>query len=717
MTSSCERPAQPRVLIVDDDPTTRLLARETLEQAGFVVVDAADGEAALAVLEGGEPDLVLLDVDMPGIDGFEVCRRMRAIADAARLPIVMITGLDDTVSISRAYEHGATDFISKPINWPILGHRARYVLRSAYTMRDLHAAQVRMHEALVVFEASGQGIMTTDAKGVITSMNPAMCAITGYAAHEAIGGKPSLFHSNRHDASFYAALWATLLSTGRWEGEIWNRRKNGEIYPQWLSISAVRDAEGKIVEYVALGSDITQRKQQEEAVWRQANFDPLTGLANRNLLHDRLERALSRAQRNEKKVGLMFVDLDGFKWINDTLGHHVGDELLVQVARRLRSCVREQDTAARLGGDEFTLVIQDVADGEDLLPIGEKVVSLLSTPFTLAGSAHQLSGSVGITVYPDDADNVPDLFRNADIAMYKAKEAGKNRFQFYAQHMQADAMARMLMEADLRVAIEAQAFSLHYQPICSAGGELVGAEALLRWHHPARGNVPPLEFVPVAEDSGLIVPIGAWVLHEVGRQWQRWRACGHPPLRVAVNVSGVQFREGSLSEHLRQMLDACRMPPGCLVLEVNESVLLGGGEIEARMREIKALGVGYAVDDFGTGFSSLSYLKRSPVDTVKIDRRFIDGCADDPDDARLVAAVVNMAHSLGRRVTAEGVETEAQAAFLRDLGCDDLQGGLIGRPMTAEAFEALLGRGRGHAAPEGPEPAAASPAASAPPRT
>ncbi len=560
----------------------------------------------------------------------------------------------------------------------------------------------RMREALVVFNASSQAIMTTDAAGVITSVNPAFCAITGYAVDEVLGHRSSMFKSGRHNPAFFGTMWSRLGEGGAWEGEIWNRRKNGEIYPQWLTITAVRGDDGAVVEYVSLFSDITERKQQEEAIWRQANFDPLTDLANRSLLQDRLEHALAQARRHGGKVGLMFLDLDGFKWINDSLGHDAGDEMLVEVARRLRASVREQDTVARLGGDEFTVVVCDLHDEhdmEDLHVVAEKLVAVLREPFLLGGTRHHVSGSVGITVFPDDGEDVQTLLRNADIAMYKAKQAGKNRAQFYAHHMQADALARVQMENDLRVAVEQQQFVLHYQPIVdTASGRIVGAEALIRWQHPRRGVVSPAEFIPVAEDCGLIVPIGAWALHEAVHQSRAWREAGYPALRIAVNVSGVQFREPGLPELVRSLLAGAADGREQLMLEITESVLMDSSEeAEARMREINGQGIGYSLDDFGTGFSSLSYLKRFPVDVVKIDHSFVRDCPDDRNDASLVEAIINMAHSLDLQVTAEGVESEAQRDFLRRLGCDYLQGYLIGRPMPAPELAArMAGEGAFH---------------------
>ncbi|WP_343036059.1 bifunctional diguanylate cyclase/phosphodiesterase [Aromatoleum toluvorans] len=573
-------------------------------------------------------------------------------------------------------------------------------LRCVGTVEDItvrRLTEARMREAMVVFSASSQGIMTMDAEGTITSVNPAFCRITGYSAKEVIGRQSTVFRSERQEDAFHEAMWSALRSVGEWEGEIWNRRRSGESYPQWLTMSAVRGEGGDIVEYVALFSDITERKQHEDEIWRQANFDALTGLANRSLLYDRLDRALAQARRKGCRAGLLFLDLDGFKWVNDTLGHDVGDELLVEVARRLQGCVREQDTVARLGGDEFTIVVGELRDTEDLRTVGDKVLGVLAEPIVLAGSRHQISGSMGITVYPDDGEDVQSLLRNADIAMYKSKQNGKNRFHFYAREMQSDALKRMQIEADLRAALAQSEFTLEYQPIVAAdSGELFGAEALIRWLHPERGAVAPADFVPVAEDSGLIVPIGTWVLREAVRQMHEWNQRGHVLPHLAVNVSGVQFRDPALPALIADVLDDHAVASGALTLEICESVMVDANSAtEMRMRALKELGVDYSLDDFGTGFSSLSYLKRFPVDIVKIDRSFVRDCPDDRSDAHLVEAIINMAHSLDLKVVAEGVETQAQADFLRELECDYLQGYLISRPLRAEAFEALLAPGRG----------------------
>ncbi|MBK7003649.1 MAG: EAL domain-containing protein [Rhodoferax sp.] len=799
----------PLALVVDDDAMMRLLARETLEQAGFIVSEAGCGEDALEMLRAQDPHvqtLILLDVEMSGIDGFECCHKIRAIADAATLPIIMVTGHDDGQSVARAYAAGATDFVTKPINWPILGHRALYVLRGAQTLHQLreseqrtaamlaaipdtivrlgphdtvidykpssdagfvafagqnllglsldaifpapvannlaHAAhqtlrsgatQVLFHpvetqerryhcetrvarmgqnevialirditaqemaeshknEALAVFTASNQGICTTDCDGTVTAINPAFTEITGYKVSEVVGKPSAFFATAKQNSTLYDAMQAALAHNNVWEGELWDRRQSGETYPQWLTVLAIRNSDGLVLKFVLLFMDITVRKQHEQDMWHQANHDPLTGLANRSLLHDRLERALAHARRDGGKAGVVFIDLDGFKLINDTLGHASGDKLLIDVAHRLQTSVREQDTVARLGGDEFCLVIHGLNNVNDLQGIAEKVVALLARPYTLSNSQYYLSGSVGVTIFPDDGDDVGVLLKNADMAMYQAKQAGKNRFRFFSDNMQMVVQQRAELAHDLRLAVEQNAFVLHYQPIVAAeSGVLVGAEALIRWQHPKRGLVSPLEFIPVAEDCGLMVRIGEWVLRQAAYQWREWKNQGHAPLRMAVNVSAVQFGDGGLPILVEKVRKEYAIPPGALVLEITESLLMDGSRAaENHMREIKAQGVAYALDDFGTGYSSLAYLRRFPIDTLKIDRSFVHQSIENRKDAYLVEAIINMAHSINLQVIAEGVETEAQLELLRELGCDYLQGFLLGKPVAAEQFEQHL---------------------------
>jgi len=500
--------------------------------------------------------------------------------------------------------------------------------------------------------------------------------------------------------------WRAALSGT--PSEIEHRVAVGETV-RWVRQRAEPVLDGQGTPTGALGTvqDITERKRSEDVIWRQANFDALTGLANRNLLQDRLEQAFAHARRGGSRVGLILLDLDGFKWINETLGHGVGDELLAEVAHRLLDCVRRQDTVARLGGDEFTLVVADLQEAEALRAVADKVLEALHRPVELGGVAHRVSASLGVTLFPDDGEDAQSLLRNADIAMYRSKELGRNRYQFYSQDMQEKASARVQLESELRDAVEHQAFEVYYQPVVAASdGRLIGAEALVRWHHPERGLVSPAAFIPVAEETGLIVPLGEWVLREAARRLRYWNAHRLVPLRVAVNVSGVQFREPGLPELIARVCAEEGIDSSWLLLEITESVLMDSSDqAERRMHEIKALGVGYALDDFGTGFSSLSYLKRFPVDIVKIDRSFVGDLPDDRNDAHLVEAIIHMARSLGLRVTAEGVETDAQREFLRSLGCDHLQGYLLGKPLPANGFEQLLpdlAKASG-ASPQGPD--------------
>ncbi|WP_407279927.1 EAL domain-containing protein [Aromatoleum evansii] len=696
-----------------DERTSALAARES--KLGALISSLPDQLFVLdepgRIVEVHSPDPALLPLapsELPGRTYGDVFPKPVARAVAEALAAIRKDGQRHEFEYALELPGGPRQFSASMSQLSRSDGAPAGFIALVRDVSDRKLAEEKMREAMVVFEASSQGIMTADAAGVIASVNPAFCSITGYSADEVVGHTPAMFKSGRHDAGFYKNMWTTLETTGRWEGEVWNRRKAGDVYPQWLTISAVRDETGRLIKYVSVFSDMTRRKQREEVIWRQANFDALTGLANRNLLNDRLERALAHSRRTGKKAGLVFLDLDGFKWINDTLGHDLGDEMLVEVAARLKDCVRQQDTVARLGGDEFTLVVDDIDGVEDLQTVGDKVLRVIREPFQLAGANRYVSGSLGITVFPDDGDNVQTLLRNADIAMYQSKQLGKNRCQFYSQDMQEAARRRVQLEAELRVAIERREFVLYYQPIIDVGsGRVSGAEALVRWQHPLRGLVSPDEFIAIAEDTGMILPIGAWVLDEALRQATEWLAQGLPMLRLAVNVSGVQFREQGLFELIAQAARKPGFERIQLVLEITESVLMQSSDAtEVLMREIRQLGVNYSLDDFGTGYSSLSYLKRFPVDHVKIDRSFVSDCLEDVNDALLVEAIINMAHSLGLKVTAEGVETEAQRDFLGARQCDFLQGYLISAPLPADDFRSFVLR---HGAGTGPSAQAPKP--------
>ncbi|WP_208300198.1 EAL domain-containing protein [Aquabacterium sp. A08] len=549
------------------------------------------------------------------------------------------------------------------------------------------------------FNGSSEGFVITDAQQRIIQVNPAFTAITGYPEADILGQTPALLSSGRHGADFYATMWQEIEAQGHWQGEVWNQRQNGEQYPEWLSISRVRDSQGQTTHYIAIFSDISRRREQEARIRHLAYFDPLTGLANRTLLRERVEHDLSVARRHQTPLSLLFIDLDHFKQVNDSLGHQVGDELLNQVAQRIGQMVREQDTVARLGGDEFVAVLPDTG-AAGATHMAKRLLERLSAPYLVAQQELTVTPSIGIGLFPEDGPDFEALYRCADTAMYRAKQEGRNRFAFFTHEMQALSIRRLQLENALRRAVERGELSLHYQPQASLrDGRVVGVEALLRWEHPEWGSVSPAEFIPIAEGSGQILAIGEWVLEQACDQMQRWRSQGLGELVVAVNLSAVQFRQPQLPAQVQRILARTGLPPHCLELELTESTASHDPEAAiATMNELRQLGLLLSVDDFGTGYSSLNHLKRFSVHKLKIDQSFVRDIPDDADDANIVETIVQMAHSLGLVTIAEGVETAAQRDFLRQRGCDEMQGYLLGRPLPANGFEAWL---RGRLSPNG----------------
>ncbi|MDZ7656015.1 MAG: EAL domain-containing protein [Sulfurimicrobium sp.] len=560
-------------------------------------------------------------------------------------------------------------------------------------LRETQKAKEDLRIAATAFE-SQEGMLITDSRSVILRVNRAFTDITGYSAEEAVGQSPSLLKSGHHDTAFYDALWESVQLTGMWRGEIWNRRKNGEVYPEWLTITAVKNPDGATTHYVATLNDITSRKLAEDEIRRLAFYDPLTQQPNRRLLMDRLQQALVSSARSKLFGALFFIDLDNFKTLNDTLGHDVGDLLLKQVAQRLVDCVREGDTVSRLGGDEFVLMFEDLGDSPEEAAnlaegIGEKIIAALNQPYRLAGHEHHSTPSIGVTLFDDQSETVDELLKRADLAMYQAKAAGRNTLRFFDPRMQAVVSARAAMEADLRHGLQNNEFFLHYQPLVDRDGRTTGAEALLRWQHPRQGLVSPAEFIPLAEESGLILPLGAWVLEAACAQLVAWSGRAETAsLTLAVNMSARQFRQPDFVDQVVAVLDRTGVNPCKLKLELTESLLLDNvEEIIVKMSALKAKGVGFSLDDFGTGYSSLSYLKRLPLDQLKIDRSFVRDVLTDPNDAAIARTIVALGQSLGLEVIAEGVENEAQRAFLASQGCHAYQGYLFSRPLVLEAFE------------------------------
>lgn len=555
-------------------------------------------------------------------------------------------------------------------------------------------AEGELQLAAKVFEQSREGITITDAQRNIVSINKAFSEITGYSEAEVLGRNPSLLSSGRQDADFYRAMWQAIDEQGSWADEIWNRRKGGDVYPEWLSISRVVDAGGATTHYIGIFSDITRHKAADEHIHWLAHFDSLTGLPNRALLADRSKHALSQAQRSGESLALMFLDLDHFKNINDTLGHRVGDALLIEVAKRLTTLVRAQDTVSRSGGDEFILILPGT-DADGAAHLAEKLIEAAVLPYQIEQHELSVSSSIGIAIYPDDGEEFDALLKCADTAMYGAKRAGRNNFNFYTSEMQSRAARIMQLENALRRAPAAGQLSLHYQAQGSLqDGRVIGAEALLRWRHPELGMISPAEFIPLAEENGQILTIGEWVLRTAVRQCKDWIDSGLGLITIAVNLSAVQFRHPRLSELIMQILDEVGLPPQYLELELTEGVTMSDplGAI-AVMNKLHEHGIRMSIDDFGTGYSSLSYLKRFKVYKLKIDQSFVRDIAVDADDKAIVGAIINLADSLGLKTIAEGVETEEQRAFLRDQGCDEIQGYLFSHPLPADQFEAFV-RGR-----------------------
>ncbi len=561
---------------------------------------------------------------------------------------------------------------------------------------SLHT-ETELKLADIVFKNTLEGIAITNAEGTLISVNPAFTKITGYSASEAIGKNPRILKSYHHDDVFYKNMWNTLLEKGQWQGEIWNRRKDGEAYLEWLTIITIKDGDGKPCNYVSVFRDITDIRQKEEHILHMAYHDPLTNLPNRLLFHDRLQQAISSALRHPKIIAIMFIDLDRFKIINDTLGHNVGDMLLQSVALRLKGAVRQNDTVSRLGGDEFVILLSEIEKAQDAALVAQKILHELSLSFTVYGHELNITASIGISVYPDDGNDVQTLMKNADTAMYHAKEHGKNAYQFYKENMNTVLFEHMLLENSLRRAIERNEFQVYYQPkIDMSSGKVSGMEALLRWQHSEIGLINPSQFIPIAEETGLIIPVGEWILRAACKQCMVWKEAGFPSLSVAVNLSSRQLKHQELLRIIKEVLDETGFDPEYLELELTESVIMHQAEktIET-LHKLKAMGIRISIDDFGTGYSSLSYLKRFPIDKLKIDQSFVHDVTTNEDDSSIVTAIIAIAQSLKLKIVAEGVETIDQLAFLKSMQCDEVQGYYFSRPLHTDAFTTFLRENQG----------------------
>ncbi|MDX9885951.1 putative bifunctional diguanylate cyclase/phosphodiesterase [Thauera sp.] len=684
-----------RILVADDDQTTCLLIQAALVKAGLVVELAYDGAQALAAFDEGLFDMVMLDVDMPGMNGFAVCAELRR-RHGDELPIVMVTGMDDIASIEAAFDAGATDFIAKPLPWPLLAHRVRYVLRATRSAAALRTANARNAALLAALPDT---LMRIDGNNDIVELHAAP-ADSRPCCTPVVGKALAAVFPPSANAVLERALAETRKSRQSRTVEFALASKTGRPSHREARMSAIDGSE-----VLCLLRDITERKEYESRIHRLAYFDSLTGLANRRGFLERLEREIRRAHQNDWRLAVLFLDLDRFKSINDTLGHAAGDRLLQQAAERLRAITRPGDIVshdadglgsaefARLGGDEFTVLLPMINRPEDALPIAERIRASLSTPFAIGGQPLSLTTSIGIAIFPDDGDDAATLIKHADTAMYDAKARGRNSCRYYNPTLTAEAVHRVALEAGLRRALAREEFVLLYQPQIEArSGRIATVEALVRWQPPGGGLVSPLDFIPLAEECGLIDAIGAWVLQRACRDAARWRAHGLD-LRVAVNLSPMQFRAHDLIGTVRAALAASAMPASHLELEITENALMADdAATHGTLGALRELGIGIALDDFGTGYSSLSYLKRLPLCRLKIDRSFIHGLPDDADNLAIVHAILALARHLGFSITAEGVETAAQAALLGELEADSLQGYLFSRPVPAVEIEALAHR-------------------------
>jgi len=554
--------------------------------------------------------------------------------------------------------------------------------------QEQQADQLRLRQAAAVFDCTREGVLVTDRDGLIVHVNPAFIAITGYRRDEVLGQRPSLFKSGHHPPAFYQGMFASLDASGDWSGEIWNRRKNGEIYPQWQTIRSIRDDRGQVCRYVAVFSDISAIKDSEQELAHLAHHDPLTDLPNRLLFSDRTQQALASAQIHKRGCALLVIDLDHFKMINDSLGHTVGDQLLKAVAARLQDLCGPGMTLARLGGDEFAVLAESCPQLVQAAALAQAILDALKEPFPVDGQALFINASIGISLFPSDALNAEQLLRNADSALFKAKSAGRNDYALYTEELTAHAQRRVETAFELRRALDQEELRVYYQPVHDlSSGDLVGVEALVRWQHPQRGLVPPGEFIPVAERTGLITEIDAWVMAQACEQMCRWQQTGKDLAFVAVNVSTRLFARRELYDRVAQVLHDTGLNPACLELEVTESAVMDDPEVALeQMHRLRELGVRLAIDDFGTGYSSLLRLKRLPVQKLKIDQGFVAGLPADEDDAAIVRVIITLAQNMGMQVHAEGIEQQEQARFLLEQGCDLAQGYWFGRPVPAEQF-------------------------------
>ena len=697
-------PPRGLVLVADDDPVMRLLMRQMLTQVGLDVIEAEDGVQALASYKHSGPDLVMLDVDMPALDGFAVCREIRRQEVGGTVPIIMVTGGDELEAVTHAYEVGATDFISKPINWPILGHRVLYVLRASDAIARLRIADAHNRAVLAAIPDT---FFRLNREGFYLDYEQGHDASAGFSLSDCVG-------SHIRDV-LPPEIAARLLDKTH---AVLATQHIGSVDYTLTHENSTRHFEARLVatgadEVLGLVRDISERKRTEEQIRRLAYCDSLTGIPNRQAFLETLERELLRSKEHDKKFAVLFMDLDAFKRINDTLGHDVGDHLLKVVSERLRETIRPSDLVlrteheceatfggsnlARLGGDEFTILIPDLERVEDALNVAHRVKEAMRRPFMIEGHEIFVTASIGISLYPEDGEDCNSLLKFADTAMYHAKNCGKNNAKLYSSSLTMEIMSHVKMEVGLRKALQNNELYLLYQPqIDVPSTQIVGVEALVRWRHPERGIISPTEFIPLAEETGLIVPIGEWVLRTACNQAKAWQSDGGRAIRMAVNLSAKQFKDENLMQIVLSALADTGLDARLLELELTEGTLMDDARATmVTLEQLRGIGVYLSIDDFGTGYSSMNYLKRFDVRALKIDKSFIAGLPQDTENAAITRAIIAMAHGLKMVVVAEGVETDEQLLMLEKYGCDMAQGYFLGHPSPHDTITAMLARQKG----------------------
>lgn len=723
--SNCDDPpSKGEILVVDDTPEALALLGEVLRQAGYTVRLAPNGDLALWTAVASPPDIVLLDVRMPGIDGFEVCRRLKSEPATMNLPIIFVSAQDDTDNKKNGFHAGAVDYIAKPFDCDEVLQRVSTHIKLARLAKELqnekslleakvrertvelegalarvqleNEARARAEELLRIsacsFDASLNGIFITDGEGHIVATNRSFTSLMGYLPEECLGQNPRMFKSGKHGQRFYEDMWHELMTVGHWSGEVWNRRKDGNVFPCLQEVSSVKGSAGEPLYFVSVLLDLSALKDSQTLVDFLTRHDSLTGLPNRVIVHDRFQQISATLDDPKEALAVLSINLDKFRFINDFHGHALGDQILQWVSLRMSECLRTTDTMFREGGDQFIVVHRDRNGPAGVRLVAEALLAALAGDLTISDTSLSISASIGVALFPTDGQTLESLTNNAMIAMARAKKQGGEDYAFFTENLDQGVRARFDIAQRLRHALDRGEFEVHYQPqVDGRCGCIVAAEALLRWKDPNMGFVAPSQFIPIAEETGRIIEIGEWVLNTVCAQIATWNNQGHGYIKVAVNLSARQFMRNDLCQQVRSALANNNIPANCLELEITESAIVE--EVQravVTLRELKDIGVAISLDDFGTGYSSLSYLKQFPIDCLKIDQSFVRDLKTDADDEAIVLSIINLAHNMRMKVVAEGVEHSDQHKYLTNNGCDVLQGYLFGKPMSAAAFIALI---------------------------